>query len=123
MNKALHIGELIDLRLKELGMTAEELAQRVDLKPQQFQDQMRQAHYNVRFLHQLSQALRFNCFEFICQSQLPPWAQGKYPPQAVFTVELPIFSDQDFLHLIQFMQSYPSADQIIWPAYQGIARE
>jgi transcriptional regulator with XRE-family HTH domain len=66
----LHIGELIEERLKEVGMTKSEFARRINRARQNINDILQRKSIDTDLLYDISIALSYNFFEIYCKTLL-----------------------------------------------------
>lgn len=61
--KDIHIGNLIGLRLKQLGMTKAEFSRRINRSPQNIHDLLSRESVDTNLLLKISEVLNYNFFK------------------------------------------------------------
>lgn len=76
METAVHIGELIQRRLKDLGMSKTELARRINLRSQSIIPMLKKPSINTAQLEQIGQALNYDFFQHYTTSSSATVSDG-----------------------------------------------
>lgn len=116
MNR-IHIGEMITEKLKEVGMTKAELARRLYLSRQVVGTILAKPNMDVERLQQISKVLKYNFLEVICNGQESVTPQLITIRRPLFSIDLPVYTQDDFEQLIDFLKTYNSGNQIVWPSF------
>ena len=76
--KSVHIGSLVNLRLKQLGMTKAEFARRINKTPQNIHDLLNRESVDTNLLVIISEVLNYNFFKtFMPNNNVTKELKGK----------------------------------------------
>ena len=102
--KQIHIGQLIEQRLKEIGMKKAVFAGRIHLKPQSIRQLLRRTSINTEQLQKISVALDYDFFQHYTTTQQSSASESKARSNGI-SVVIPVNDEVRQQRILQILQS------------------